>query len=199
MLVVTIKNCKEGMEVAKPVINKFGLTLVEKDVRLTPQLIEVLKKRNVKIIYIKEEEITKEDVLLEARESTIKKWLLFLFSIFFIIMMGLKSIQAHSHLVPAVYSNDYQLLKRVLFIFVILQQIIIIKFKKNQFGSSIFQQIISFVFSLNILTLAVIYFQNTALKEPNWKSFYFLILLETIILFISFIAWKGEGISEAKE
>lgn len=198
MLVVTIKNCKEGMEVAKPVINKFGLTLVEKDVRLTPQLIEVLKKRNVKVIYIKEEK-TKEEVFLEARESTIKKWLIFLFSIFFIIMMGLKSIQAHSHLVPAVYSNDYQLLKRVLFIFVILQQIIIIKFKKNQFGSSIFQQIISFVFSLNILTLAVIYFQNTALKEPNWKSFYFLILLETFILFISFIAWKGEGISEAKE
>jgi hypothetical protein len=198
MLVVTIENCKEGMEVAKPVMNKFGLTLVEKDVRLTAQLIEVLKKRSVKVIYIKEE-ITKEEVIFKARESTVKKWLIFLFSIFFIILMGIKSIQTHIHLVPAVYSDDFQLLTRILFILVILQQIIIIKFKKNQFGSSVFLQIILFVFSFNILTLAVIYFQNTALKEPNWKSFYFLILLEIFILFISLIAWLGEDNSETKE
>jgi hypothetical protein len=199
MLVVTIENCKEGMEVAKPVMNKLGLTLVEKDVRLTPQLIEVLKKRNVKVVYIKEEQKTKQEILFKARKSTIKNWILYLLSIFFIIIMGLKTLQTHTHLVPAGYNNEYLLTARVLFIFVILQQMIIIRFKKNQFGSSIFQQILSFLFSLNIITLTVIYFQNTALKVPNWKSFYFLILLEVFILFISFIAWVGVNHSVSKE
>ncbi len=189
MQVVALDNCKEGMEVAKPIINKFGLTLVEKDVRLTLKLIELLKRRNVKVVYIKDEPTN--DAVVKVRENFLKKLILFLISFFLIVLMCFKSIQTSTHLIPAEYSDVYLLLSRFIYIIVILQQIFIVWLKQNEFGSTVFHQIISFVFSFNILTLAVIFFQNTALKAPDWKLFYSLIFLEIFLFIISIAAWKG--------
>lgn len=188
MRVIPVDQCKEGMIIAKPIINKYGLSLIEANVTLTPSLIETLKRRSVKVVYIKDDKT--KGALGSSKQHALKPWILFFISVLFIVIMCIKSMEPSTQLVPITDSFAYQLISIVSFFVIIVQQIMIAWFKKNQFWSTIFQQIASFFFSYNILTLAVMYFQNSVLKQPNWIYFYLLIFFQLFILAVILTAWK---------